>query len=149
MRRTLGEYLVLVSLAGSLAFWGCQVALGAWRFDGDELVAIAQIVIALGGGAVALWQLICRRPAGSILAAIFYGIQVLNVTLPSGRYIGFNSLPTVNLGVFWEKNLLVNLNVVSLVLFVFSLLLWVAYRERQIEVQTSPPNTSLERTRGR
>jgi hypothetical protein len=131
MRRPPIEYLVLVSLVGSLAFYGYLAFYGSWRFKGNELAGIALVTVALGLGAVALWQLILRRSTGAMLSAIFYGVQVLNVTFPSGAHIGFNSLPTLYYRIYGEKEAPVNLNVVSLFLFVSSLLLWAYYRARQ------------------
>ena len=147
MRRSPGEYVVLASLAGSLAFWGYLVFSGSWRFEGNELVAITLILFALALGVLAFWLLIRKRMEGAVLSTVFYGIQVLNVTLPSGGFVGFNSLPTLYFRLYGEADAPINLNIVSLILFVVALLLWMNYPNgRKVELG-SPPNTSLERTR--
>lgn len=79
---------------------------------------------------------------------VFYGIQLIAVALPSGEKIGFNSLPTIYFRVYGSSDSSISVNVVSLILFAFSIALWTAYRQRRApEVEVSP-NASLERTGG-
>jgi hypothetical protein len=86
--------------------------------------------------------------AGAVLSTLFYGIQIINVTLPSGEFVGFNSLPAVYFRIYGERDAPINLNIVALILFMAALVLWMNYgRGRKVELG-SPPNTSLERTRG-
>jgi glucan phosphoethanolaminetransferase (alkaline phosphatase superfamily) len=148
MRRLPAEYLLLTSLVASLAFWGFIICFGAPIFSGDQTVARIQVAVLLSLAAISLWQLWRRRLAGVVLCAVFYGAQLVSVTLRSGRYIGFNSLPTIYYRIYGEAKAPINLNLVSLVLFIFSVLLWVVYRRTIVDDRELPPNTSLERTRG-
>ena len=148
MRRPPGEYLVLACLCGSLAYCGYLALTGTLRLEGGMLAATL-VVAGLVIGALAFILIIKRRTAGAVLCTVFYGLQILSVALPSGAKWGFNTLPTIYYRIYGEKEFPTNLNVVSLLLFGLSVLLWVSYRRREVGDSGAPPNTSLERTRER
>ena len=129
--RSIGEYIVLTSLAASLLFWGYLIAFGTLTFDGSPALARLQILIFLSLGAVALVLLWRRKILGAWLSLVFYGIQVIRVVLPSGSKIEFNSLPFVSFRVYGleDEGASVSLNLVALLLFVFSWILLVMYRK--------------------
>ncbi len=134
--RSIGEYLILGSLVGSLLYLVYLVASGSIRLEGSRTLAIA-IVSTFGAlGLLSLWLVARRRISGAIACIVFYGGQVI-----SGQ-IGFNSLPTVYFRILGDQDSPININIVALIFFVLSIVLWQVYRGAQL-----PPNTSFERTR--
>lgn len=129
MRRSPAEYIILASLVGSLAFWGYNFAFRTLTVTGKEIAVLLAIAIFLGLGALALWFLIRKRLAGAVLSVIFYGVQVLSITMPNGEKFEFTSLPTINIWIFGEKETPVNLNVVALILYLLSIGLWFKYKQ--------------------
>jgi hypothetical protein len=134
--RSVGEFLILGSLICSLLYLGYLTAVGSLGLAGNRPVAIAIVASFVVLGLVSLWLVARRRTSGAIACMVFYGAQII-----SGE-IGFNSLPTVYFRILGDNDSPTNLNIVALVLFIFSAVLWQLYRGAQL-----PPNTSLERTR--
>jgi hypothetical protein len=130
-------------------FWISIVFFGPLKLHLSQFGHAALLLgfVGLGLGVLALWLLLLRRFAGAVICMVFYGIQLISVTLPSGERIGFNSLPTVYYRVYGSSDAPISLNVVSLVLFAFSIALWTAYRQRRVPGVAVTPNKSLERTR--
>jgi len=146
MTRPPGEYLVLACLGGSLAFCGYQALTGSLQLEGGSF-ATALFIVGLTIGALAFVLIVLRRKAGALLCAIFYGLQILTVALPSGAKWGFNSLPAFYYRIYGDREFPTNLNVVALLLFGLSIALWATYRQREVGERRAPSNKSLERTR--
>jgi hypothetical protein len=147
MRRPPGEYIVLASLVGSLAYCGYQALTGELRLEGG-LVAITLITAGIAIGSIAVVLLALRHPTGALVGAVFYGLQTLKVTLPSGAKWYFNSLPAFYYRVAGDKEFPISLNIIAVVLCGFCILLWQSYRTASARSLAAPPNTSFERTRG-
>ena len=131
--RSPGEYVLLASLAGSWVFWAYLWTLGTIEFRESRAGAIALLLCFLGVAAISFWLILRRRLVGAALCSLFYGVQLVSATLPSGENVGFNSLPTINIRIFGDDASPVNLNLVALILFVLSLVLCAAYRQRRVD----------------
>jgi len=131
--RSPGEYVLLVSLAGAWVFWAYLWAFGTIEFRGSSAGALVLLLGFLGTAAISFWFILQRRLIGAILCALFYGVQLVSVTLSSGENVGMNSLPTINIWIYGDEASPVNLNVVALILFVFSLVLCTVYRRRRAD----------------
>ena len=76
---------------------------------------------------------------------VFYGAQIFWTTLPSGYEIGINSLPTIYFAILGDDSATpTRLNVVALIMFSFSVLLWLAFRNGHKGRNQLPPDDSLE-----
>jgi hypothetical protein len=146
MRRSPGEYIVLASLVGSLAYCGYQALAGELRLEGG-IVAISLIAIGLAIGSIAVVLIALRHPTGALVGAGFYGLQLLKVTLPSGAKWYFNSLPAFYYRIAGDKEFPISLNITAIFLFGLCVLLWQSYRVVGATGRGAPPNTSFERTR--
>jgi hypothetical protein len=146
MKRPPGEYLVLTCLGGSLAFCAYQALTGSLQLEGGHF-ATSLFVAGLTIGALAFIFVIIGRKAGAVLCAIFYGLQILTVALPSGAKWGFTALPAFYCRIYGDKDSPINLNVVALLLFGLSIALWASYRRGEVGEPRAPSNKSLERTR--
>jgi hypothetical protein len=140
--RSPGEFVILGSLIGSVLYLGYLAVSGSIRLEGYRPLAITIVATFVALGFLSLWLVARRRPSGAIACMVFYGVQIISVVLPSGAKLGFNSLPTIYFRIWGDSAAPINLNIVALVLFVFSTVLWQMLRGAKL-----PPNTPLERTR--
>ncbi len=148
MTRPPGEYLVLACLGGSFALCGYEALTGSLQLEGGSFAAVL-FIAGLTIGAIAFVLITIGREMGAVLCAIFYGLQILTVALPSGAKWGFNSLPAVYYRIYGDRDFPINVNVVALLLFGLSIALWSSYRQRTVGEPRAPSNKSLERTRDR
>lgn len=131
--RSPGEYVLLASLAGTWMFWAYHLTFGAITIRGSNSVAIALLLGMLVVAAISFWLIFQQRLIGALLCALFYGAQLVSFTLSSGVVVGMNSLPTINIRIGGDQASPVSLNLVALVLFVFSLALCAAYYQRRTD----------------
>ncbi len=142
--RSIGEFIILGSLIGSLLYLGYLIVSGSIRLEGHKPLVIAIVAGFIALGFLSLWLVTRRRVSGAVASVAFYGAQVISVTSPSGAKLGFNSLPTIYFRIWGDSDAPTNVNIVALVLLVFSAVLWQVFRGVQL-----PPDASLERTRER
>jgi hypothetical protein len=133
MRRTPAEYVLIASFFGSIAFMGYLTIFGAWHRTGPEhlwatlgarilWLGLVTSFVALGVAAFAL--LLKRSTFGAALTTLFYGMQLVSVTRPSGWKFEFVTLPTVYFRVHGTSEAPVSINVLALVLVLLSAALW-------------------------
>ncbi len=140
--RSWPEYVVLAGLGvsalflvGSLFFAG-----NPFEFSGPFIIAISVLAYLLG--VLALWLLWQRRGAGPLAAMVFFAGQLVLVTLPSGAFYDFRSLPTFLYRLYGdESGLQVRLNVVALVLFLLSVRVSREYDASWVEAR--PPEADV------
>ena len=139
MRRSPGEYIVLASLVGSLAYCGYQVLTGELRLEGG-IVAGTLVAAGLAIGSLSIVLIALRRSAGALVGALFYGLQLLKVTLPSGAKWYFNSLPAFYYRIAGDKEFPISINIVAILLGGLCILLWQSYRTAGATGPAAPPN---------
>jgi hypothetical protein len=114
------------------------MAFGTWSTRGSVVLLVSLVAACMALSAMAFVQLLRRRMSGVILSLVFYGIQILEVTWPSGEKSGFNFLPAIFFRVAGDRETPIHVNVVALLLFGFSLLLRSAYRRNLTSSSTAP-----------
>jgi hypothetical protein len=133
MRRTPAEHILIASFVSSIAFMGYLAIFGTWKRTGPEHLWASQGAVALwlvlvisfvALGVTAFVLLLKRRALGAALTTLFYGVQVVSVTLPSGWKFEFVTLPTIYFRVHGTKDAPTSINVLALVLVLLSAALW-------------------------
>jgi hypothetical protein len=147
VRRVPAEYIVLASFGATALFWFWLAFFGSLRISGSGYVVGILAICFVGLGISACWSLLLRKTAGAWLSSIFYGVQVFSFPLPVGEPFKFHSLPTIYYRILGDASAPVSINLLSLLLFIFSLGVLAHYRARAANIAQVPPNTSFERTR--
>lgn len=126
-RRSASEWIVYVSLALAPVFWGLLSAFGSFSLSGRAVWALLVVNGFLLFGIVTLGLYWRRRKSGTMAAILFYAIQIVSITFPSGFNISFSSLPTFNINFEVTSGPSISINVVALIVFLLSVRVWREY----------------------